>query len=197
MSDLSDPHVLLEDLSTHLALPHNRFSSMIDQLTTRFGEIVSWVWVALLTVIVINVVMRYLFAEGRIEFEEIQWHLYSIGFLVGLSYAYAADAHIRVDVLRESMQPKTQAWIELYGIVILLLPFTAMILVYAVPFIVYAFETGEVSEAPGGLPYRWIIGSDRHHSSFRRHAHRSTLGACRFYTGAKSWCRRMVHALPW
>ncbi len=147
MSDLSDPHVRLEDLSTHLALPHNRFSSMIDRLTTRFGEIVSWVWVVLLTVIVINVVMRYLFAEGRIEFEEIQWHLYSIGFLVGLSYAYAADAHIRVDVLRESMQPKTQAWIELYGIVILLLPFTVMILVYAVPFILYAFETGEVESA--------------------------------------------------
>ncbi len=159
MSDLSDPRVRPEDLSTHLALPHNRFSSVIDRLTTHFGEIVSWVWVVLLTVIVINVVMRYLFAEGRIEFEEIQWHLYSVGFLVGLSYAYSADAHIRVDVLREGMHPKTQAWIELYGILILLLPFIVMILVYTLPFIVYAFETAEVSEAPGGLPYRWIIKS--------------------------------------
>ena len=27
--------------------------------------------------------MRYLFGEGRVEFEEIQWHLYAIGFLLG------------------------------------------------------------------------------------------------------------------
>ena len=103
--------------------------------------------------------MRYIFAQGRIEFEEIQWHLYAIGFLIGLSYGYVSDSHIRVDVLREKMSPALQAWIELYGILLLLLPFILLVLIAAVPFVLYSFETGEVSEAPGGLPFRWVIKS--------------------------------------
>ncbi|MEE8245252.1 MAG: TRAP transporter small permease subunit, partial [Pseudomonadales bacterium] len=80
----------------------------------------------LLVVIVFNVVMRYAFDQGRIEFEEIQWHIYATGFLLGLSYAYQADAHIRVDVLHEQFSPDLKAWIELYGILLFLMPFIAI-----------------------------------------------------------------------
>jgi len=110
-------------------------------------------------IIVFNVVLRYAFGEGRIEFEEIQWHLYSIGFLLGLSYGFVTDSHIRVDVIRERLSPTTQAWIELYGSLLLLLPFIMLVLVAAIPFVSYSYSIGEVSEAPGGLPFRWVIKS--------------------------------------
>tara|TARA_R110002072_G_scaffold89232_4_gene199881 strand:+ start:6471 stop:6908 length:438 start_codon:yes stop_codon:yes gene_type:complete len=113
----------------------------------------------LLGVIVLNVVMRYAFGEGRIEFEEIQWHLYAIGFLLGLSYANVSDSHVRVDVVRARLKPRHQAWIELYGILLLLLPFLALIIFYAIPFVQYSYLNAEVSEAPGGLPFRWLIKS--------------------------------------
>ena len=96
-------------------LPETRLSRAIDAWLDRLGRWTSWLWLALLGVIVLNVVLRYAFGEGRIEFEEIQWHLYSTGFLLGLSYAYQADAHIRVDVLHERLSPALKAWIELYG----------------------------------------------------------------------------------
>tara|TARA_R110002111_G_scaffold11228_1_gene35034 strand:+ start:421 stop:876 length:456 start_codon:yes stop_codon:yes gene_type:complete len=120
---------------------------------------VSWLWLILLGVIVLNVVMRYAFGEGRIEFEEIQWHLYAIGFLLGLSYANVSDSHVRVDVVRARLNPRHQAWIELYGILLLLLPFLALIIFYAIPFVQYSYLNAEVSEAPGGLPFRWLIKS--------------------------------------
>ena len=142
-----------------MELPHTRFSRIVDVLIQRLGHAVSWIWLVLLGVIVTNVIMRYLFAEGRIEFEEIQWHLYAVGFLLGMSYAYNSDSHIRVDVIREHLAPQTIAWIELYGIVILLLPFIVLVCVSSIPFISYSFSTSEVSEAPGGLPYRWVIKS--------------------------------------
>ena len=92
---------------------------------------------------------------------ELRWraarHLYSFGFLLGLGYAYQADAHIRVDVLHERFRHRTKAWIELYGILLLLLPFIALVLIYSVPFVASSFEAGEVSNAPGGLPLRWLI----------------------------------------
>lgn len=50
-----------------------------------------------------------------------------------------------------------QGWVELLGIVFLLIPFITLVLWYAVPFVLYSWELGEVSEAPGGLPYRWLI----------------------------------------
>ena len=140
-----------------MELPQTRLSNAIDSALRRIGDLLSWVWLVLLAIIALNVLLRYYFGEGRVEFEEIQWHLYSIGFLLGLSYAYCDDAHIRVDVMRAKFRPRTIAWIELYGIIFLLLPFITLIIVFAVPFALSSFELGEVSQAPGGLPFRWLI----------------------------------------
>ena len=138
-------------------LPHTRLTLAIDRLINLVGKVTSLIWIVLLAVIVINVLLRYAFSEGRIELEELQWHLYSIGFLLGLSYAYQADSHIRVDVLHERMKPTTQAWIELYGILLFLLPFIALVLIYSLPFVASSYQLSEVSPSPGGLPMRWLI----------------------------------------
>ena len=138
-------------------LPHTVWSKRMDRLADQVGRAISYVWLVLLAVIVINVLMRYVLNEGRIEMEELQWHLYSVGFLLGLGYAYQADAHIRVDVLHEHFSYRAKAWIELYGIVLLLLPFIALILIYSVPFVASSYALAEVSASPGGLPLRWLI----------------------------------------
>lgn len=138
-------------------LPHTRLSRLIDPVLQRIGDAVSWLWLVLMATILFNVVLRYAFGEGRIELEEIQWHLYAVGFLLGLAYAYQADTHIRVDVLHERFSPRTRAWIELYGILLFLLPFIMVVVVYSVPFVLTSLELGETSQAPGGLPWRWLI----------------------------------------
>jgi TRAP-type mannitol/chloroaromatic compound transport system permease small subunit len=138
-------------------LPETRLSRFVDPLLLRVGRWTGYLWVFLLAIIVINVVLRYAFGEGRIEFEEIQWHLYSMGFLLGLGYALQTDAHIRVDVLHERFSPTLQAWVEFYGIVLFLLPFIALILIFSAPFVAASFELSEISNAPGGLPFRWAI----------------------------------------
>ena len=122
-------------------------------------ELLLALWLVLLGVIVTNVLMRYAFNQGRIEFEELQWHLYSAGFLLGLSYAQQADAHVRVDLIHERLSLRHQAWIELYGIVLLLLPFLILILVYSVPFVMASYAISERSQAPGGLGLRWLAKS--------------------------------------
>ncbi len=140
-----------------MELPETSLSRAIDPWLVRIGQWASWLWVVLLVVIVFNVVMRYAFDQGRIEFEEIQWHIYATGFLLGLSYAYQADAHIRVDVLHEQFSPDLKAWIELYGILLFLMPFIAIVLIYSVPFVWSSYQLAEVSQSPGGLHYRWAM----------------------------------------
>ena len=55
--------------------PETPLSRVVDGWMIRIGKAVSWIWLILLGVIMLNVVMRYLFSEGRIELEELQWHL--------------------------------------------------------------------------------------------------------------------------
>jgi TRAP-type mannitol/chloroaromatic compound transport system permease small subunit len=155
------PSELIPTLASDLqnVLPHTRLSNHLDGLIRAIGNAVSWIWLVLLATIVLNVIMRYVFGEGRIEFEELQWHLYAVGFLAGISYAVESDDHVRVDFLRSRLGLRMQAWVELYGLLLLLFPFIALILIYSVSFIEYSWQAGEVSPAPGGLPMRWLIKS--------------------------------------
>ena len=54
-------------------LPHTRLSLVISRGLQRLADIVSWIWLVLVAVIVINVIMRYVFGEGRVEFEQLGW----------------------------------------------------------------------------------------------------------------------------
>jgi TRAP-type mannitol/chloroaromatic compound transport system permease small subunit len=158
-SSTPEEHDLLHELVHHAELPHTAFSTRIDRVIRAIGASISWIWLLLVAIIITNVSMRYLFGEGRVEFEEIQWHLYSIGFLLGLSYCMESDDHVRVDVLYERFSLRTKAWVELFGTLFLLLPFLLLLLRYSVPFFSYAWSINEVSDAPGGLPARWVIKS--------------------------------------
>ena len=150
-------HDLIHELIHHAELPHTRFSLAVDRAVRRIGAWASWLWLLLVAVIVLNVSMRYLAGEGRIEFEEIQWHIYAVGFLLGLAYCLESDDHVRVDVVYERFGLVTKAWVELFGILIFLLPFIALVIWYAVPFVAYSLAINEISESPGGLPARWAI----------------------------------------
>jgi TRAP-type mannitol/chloroaromatic compound transport system permease small subunit len=137
--------------------PQTAISRAVDRVLMAISNAVSWIWVVMVVVITVNVIMRYVFGQGRIEFEELQWHLYSIGFLVGFAACVVSNTHVRIDVMYERFSPTTKAWIEFYGILLLLAPFIIVMVRYAIPFVAYSWSINERSEAPGGLPLRWAI----------------------------------------
>lgn len=134
-------------------------SRLADPLLVRVGEAFSYVWVVLVVLVFANVILHYVFGKGLVQFEEAQWHLYAVGFMLGLAYVMVKDMDVRIDVLAERWSFRTRAWIEFYGLVLFLLPFIALVLWYALPFVGYSLSIGERSDAPGGLPWRWIIKS--------------------------------------
>ena len=147
----------MPDLTHHLHLPTTRMSLSIDRLLDRIGSWVSWLWLAVMAVILLSVIMRYAFGQGSIMLEEITWHIYGAAWLVGLSYALVHDDHVRVDVLHEMFSPRTKARVELLGILFLLLPFLFVFLWDSLPYFWQAFELSESSQAPDGLPARWVL----------------------------------------
>lgn len=154
-----DDHDRLHELVHHAELPHTSLSTGIDRFIRRLGSWISWIWLVLVAVIVLNVTMRYVLGEGRIEFEEIQWHIYSFGFLLGLCYCLEADDHVRVDVVYEKFSLTTKAWVEFFGILFFLIPFAVLVIWFGIPFLTYSISINEISESPGGLPARWAIKS--------------------------------------
>jgi TRAP-type mannitol/chloroaromatic compound transport system permease small subunit len=91
--------------------------------------------------------------------QEMEWHLYSVVFLMGIPYALRTDGHVRVDVFYTRWSNKTKAWINIGGALLFVIPFAYLIGFYGYGFAVDAYQMGEGSGDPGGLPYRWIIKS--------------------------------------
>jgi len=141
----------------HTVLPHTAISNVLDGALTLIGKAASWLWLVVVGVIIYAVVGRYAFGQGSVTLEEWQWHIAGAAWLLGLCYTLAADDHVRVDVLHERFGLRLQGWIELFGILLLLLPFLFFAIYEALPFAVSSFEQGETSQAPAGLPHRWIL----------------------------------------
>lgn len=141
------------------SLPVNAVSWHLDRLVVAVGRLASWLWIAVLIVILINVFSRYALSQGSIALEELSWHLFGTATMLTLGYAVVLDDHVRVDVLKEKFSPKAQAIIELLGIVLLALPIIALMINALVPYAWTAWTYTEHSQAPSGLPYRFVFKS--------------------------------------
>lgn len=140
-----------------LDFPRTRLSDMIEKVLGSISFLLNMIWITLVLIIVVNVTMRYGLNVNYIWVEEVQWHMYAVGFMFGIGYAVIHDAHVRVDVLASNFKRRTRGWIELLMIVLIILPMCAMIIAYGITFVELAYTRGERSAAPNGLGGRWMI----------------------------------------
>lgn len=103
--------------------------------------------------------MRYLFNSGSIGIQELEWHLFSIIFLLGAAYSLKHDEHVRLDLLYKSkfLTDRHRAFIDAFGSLFILIPFCLLIIISAWPFVTQAYIHNEASPDPGGLTMRWVI----------------------------------------
>ena len=132
-----------------------------ERAINRFSDGVGRFSAVLLLLLVLNVfydvVMRYLFNDVSIGMQELEWHLYAMIFLFGVAYALRVDGHVRVDLVYERLGPRRRAVIDIVGTVALLWPFCFLVAGYGMGFAYEAYDIGETSGDPGGLPHRWAI----------------------------------------
>ncbi len=155
------PHVAekIDELLEHEDESRIYFVDLIDNTIRGIGYFVCFANGALLAVIIIQVVLRYVFQGGLTSLEELQWHLYAIGVMMGMSYAQVNDNHVRVDVFYSHFSDRAKRLVEIFSILFLVLPFVFVIFYHSLDFVYDAWRTGESSPSPGGLPHRWAIKS--------------------------------------
>lgn len=135
----------------------NKVEALINRFSELLGKITAVLFILLLLNVFIDVVMRYAFNDVSIGMQELEWHLYAAIFMLGIPYTLYKDGHVRVDIIYDNLSLQKQAWIDLLGTLILLVPFTLLVSKYGIDFVMESYELGEGSGDPGGLPYRWII----------------------------------------
>lgn len=91
--------------------------------------------------------------------QELEWHLHTTLFALCLGWAYIKNAHVRVDLILERLQPRSRAWIELLGCLLFMLPYTALVIWFAVDFTWTSWANTEASVSLIGIPHRWVIKS--------------------------------------
>ena len=137
----------------------SKLVSLIEMLTRFFARLAGILVVALSLLILYQAINRYLFNDSSIMIGELQWHLFDIIFLLGLSYALQTDKHVRVDIFYANFSQKTKAIINIISQLFLILPFVAIILYTGYTLVEMSYLQGEISSDPGGLTHRYLIKS--------------------------------------
>jgi TRAP-type mannitol/chloroaromatic compound transport system permease small subunit len=89
--------------------------------------------------------------------QELEWHFHTVIFCLVLGYGYVNNRHVRVDLIRETLSFRRQAWIEFLGVTVFMIPFTGFVLFFSTKFAWDSYMTNEISGSMVGLGYRWII----------------------------------------
>ncbi len=93
------------------------------------------------------------------KIQEWEWHFHTLLFFLVLGYGYVNNRHVRVDLLREKMSLRRQAWIEFWGCLIFLIPFCLLIAYYGSILVYDSYLINEQSASTVGLCCRWMIRS--------------------------------------
>ncbi|MDX1710473.1 MAG: TRAP transporter small permease subunit [Rhodovibrionaceae bacterium] len=147
-----------------------RLSDVLSGIVSWVGRIAAWIAIPLMVIILIDVTGRKIidiypdftntvFYLGSTKLQEMEWHLHAILFLLCLGFAYVRDSHVRIELVRDRMNPKFRVWMELLGCLAFLIPYCIVVIDFGYDFALRAFKSGEVSSALTGLSHRWIIKS--------------------------------------
>lgn len=93
------------------------------------------------------------------KIQEWEWHFHTVLFSLVLGYGYVNNRHVRVDLIREKLSFRKQAWIEFLGCTFFLIPFTLIVTWFAIDIAYGAFQVSEGSASLVGLCCRWSIRS--------------------------------------
>ncbi len=132
-------------------------SKKTDSLNEAVGRASSWLTLVLLAVVCFDVVARKVFNFSRVWFMDLEWHLFSLIFLLASGYALLHDRHVRVDLFYDNYTKKDKALTDFVGSLLFLIPWCIIVIAYALSYAMDAFQLREGASEPGGLPARYAI----------------------------------------
>ena len=129
----------------------------IDRLNTAIGRAVAWLALTIVLLQFALVLARYVFAFGSIWLGETVIYANAALFLLASAWTLAAGGHVRVDVFYAHASARTRAVIDLIGALLLLLPFSLLLLLLSAPYAARSWAILERSQEASGLPLVFLL----------------------------------------
>jgi len=145
------------------ALCHHRpmqsVADTIDRFNTAIGRAVAWLALVVVLLQFALVVARYLFGLGSIWATEAVIYAHATLFLLAAAWTLRAGGHVRVDIFYAEASPRIKAMIDLFGAVLLLLPFALVLVWLSLPYAARSWAILERSQESSGLPLVFLLKS--------------------------------------
>ncbi len=139
-----------------VAGPARAFVARVECAVDLIGRTASWLTLAIVVLMAIDVLLRYAFSIGSVWAQELEWHLLAPLVLFGMTYALLKGEHVRVDVLYARYTPRTQAAVDLLS-ALLAVAMAGLVIRYSIQFVTQSYVINEISSDPGGLTHRWVL----------------------------------------
>jgi TRAP-type mannitol/chloroaromatic compound transport system permease small subunit len=133
-----------------------KLSSVIDRMNEWIGKGTMWLVLAAVLISATNAILRKAFNIGSNAWLEIQWYLFAGVFMLGVGHVMLRNAHVRIDFISNRLSQRTNAWIDVMGIVVFTIPLSVIMIDLGWPLFTQAWKTGEMSANAGGL-IRWPV----------------------------------------
>ncbi len=128
----------------------------IERFVDRVGRATSWLALAIVLLMAVNVILRYLFSVGSVWSQELEWHLLAPLILFGIAYALQKGEHVRVDVAYTHFTPQNKERVNLLS-ALLCLAISVIVIWLSLKYVEQSWVIGEKSSDPGGLTHRWVL----------------------------------------
>ncbi len=142
-----------------MALPSSTLAlaDRIDRLNAAIGRTAAWACLFIVVVQFAVVLLRYAFGIGSIWLSESIIYGHAALFMLAAAWTLREGGHVRVDVFYADATPRTKALVDLFGALLLLLPFMLVLLWFAVPYVERSWATLERSRETSGLPFVFLL----------------------------------------
>lgn len=131
-------------------------SRLIDMINTGIGKLTMWLILITTLISAGNALVRKIFNMSSNGLLEIQWYLFAAVFMLGAGYGFLKNSHVRIDFISTKLSDRARNWIDVIGIVLVLIPFCVILISLGSPFFIQALNSGEMSQNAGGL-IRWPV----------------------------------------
>lgn len=149
-----------------------KVADALDRAPRSLGKLAGWLILPLIAIIMFDVVARkvdflrigmselsWYWLIEPIKLQDMEWHLHGVLLLMTFGFGYLLNGHVRVDIFRERLSRRGQAWVEFCGLLFMAIPYLTLLLYFAFIFVSISIGQREGSESLTGIPMRYIVKS--------------------------------------
>ncbi len=133
-----------------------RFADIVERFSDGVGRLVSWLTLVMVLVTFVIVVLQKVFNLNWIWLQESVTWMHAVVFMIGAAYTLNRDGHVRVDIFYRDMSPARQAWVNISGVVLFLIPVCGFIFWSSWDYVSVSWSIKEASREAGGLWYPFV-----------------------------------------